>query len=279
MLVGDLSAVKRDLINSTLFTKKREEKYFGGKRFCVFSYCNSFGQITNSKGILDKHCGKSIRCLQFDGKGTCYFEKLNRLKYQTHICSNNSEVLIQKKLDQLKKPHALNEEEDKSKAEHLYLSLISKSNISISSAVSPPFWQFIHWCMKAYKSSNYENPEEFICIKKRTDVSKKIIKKGTEILNSKLEEYSKHYASIQVDGFSKRQRKIKAYIISFPQFSGKNEVIKIKNMKNSQEYFSKSGAEVIEYLQSKNINISTVNCDGYGFFFLFLFFLKNSFSM
>jgi hypothetical protein len=46
--------------------------------------------------------------------------------------------------------------------------------------------------------------------------------------------------------------------------------VRLVEMDNLQESFSKVGAEIIQYCDSMKINISTVNSDGYGFsYYLF----------
>jgi hypothetical protein len=124
-------------------------------------------------------------------------------------------------------------------------------------------------CFKKYK--HLESPNELIQIPHIKLLSKNISIKGNEILVEKLKQFATHSASLVVDGYSKRKRKIKAYILVFPQFK-KKEVVKIINIDNSQLKFSESAAEVIEFCKKLNICTTTLNYDGYSLFYFILFF-------
>jgi hypothetical protein len=242
----------------------------------------SDGTITNSKGIPDKKIGKYWRCMEYDGSSTCNHEFLHKFKTNNHICSNANRIENQKKIEDLTKIQETNVyNQEREKAYHLLLTLISSCNLPMNCASSSSFWEFIYYCMSCYKNDNsLQNAKDFFPTPSRQDISIKIAESGKNIILHKLEQFSKHFGSVILDGYTKRRRKVKAFMLIFPQFDGIHIPIKIAEIGNTQVEFSLTGAEVIDFIESKNVKISTINSDGYGlkeFVFNFLLFL--SFSM
>jgi hypothetical protein len=279
MIIGNGNKIQPDPLNNQLFTNYRKKEIINGKIYCSFSYFTSNGERCNKKGEKDDKIGKYIRCMEYDGIRTCNFERKHRNKKLFHECINPEEVERQKILQEFstssKKIVNESDMDNKEKAYHKFLCLISECKISISSSISSSLWDFLHFCMSSYKNNlTYENPKDFLDIPNKRKVSDDIIKEGKNILNDKLTLFSGHYGSVLTDGFCKRRRKIKAFIVSFPQFDGKHEVVELASINNTQEMFSMVGAKVIDYLESRNINVCTVNCDGYGLYILFYYVYK-----
>jgi hypothetical protein len=118
-------------------------------------------------------------------------------------------------------------------------------------------------CYRKYE--NFENPKDFIPALNRKTLSENIIDCGKKTLETNLRQYARNYCSLEVDGYSKRSKKIKAFIISFPQFGGRTEVIKLKEMNSSKESFSEVAADVLDYCDSLKLQVCTINTDGYSF--------------
>jgi hypothetical protein len=193
-----------------------------------------------------------------------------------HKCTNEDGVKRQIRLEEIRKMEFSgsdneNDLENKVLARHYLCKLISYNCLPISSAVSKPLWDLIYHLMKSYKESKaYTSPSDFIKIPSKNEITKSIISTGTSILESNLAQFAGHFASLAADGYTKRKRKVKGFVLLFPQFGGKREVVKLVDINNTQEAFAATGAEVIEYVQSLKIDISTVNCDGYGIAFSFI---------
>jgi hypothetical protein len=118
--------------------------------------------------------------------------------------------------------------------------------------------------MESYKRiEENKSAKDFYPIPLRDDLSNKIILNSKEVLESNLSQFAQHYCSLTVDGYSKRSRKLKAFVISFPQYEF-HQLIKLSSINNFQVSFAEIGASVIDYCKSLNLNISTVNTDGYG---------------
>jgi hypothetical protein len=274
MLVGNRDIIQKDPLHTTLYTKKRLEEYIGKKRCITFTYCNSKGEVTTNKGVIYHHASKYCRCIEYDGKGTCNYEWVHKTKCKIHQCNSVVDLKNQKTLEQLSSTVSkdVNEKDEEifKECKNLLCGLISSCHLSISSAASPIFWKFIYFCMESFKNSTSENAKDFFPIPNRNYISQSLISRGAEILEEKLAQYAGHIGSLMVDGYSKRQRKIKGFVLCFPQFGGKYEVVRVAEIDNFQDSFSKVGAQVIQYCESMKINISTVNGDGYGFFFFIL---------
>lgn len=134
--------------------------------------------------------------------------------------------------------------------------------------------------MLVYKKySNYENPKDFLPFPTKNNLAKDIEKNGMEVLEEDLMPYADRHCSIEVDGYTKRSRKIKAFLLCFPQYDGKSRVVRLKDIDNSLVSFSKTTAEILEFCKDLKLNVSTINSDGYGFSFFrhFLDILLNKF--
>jgi hypothetical protein len=277
MLSGNLEMIQNDPINNSIFTKRRVAESINGKNCVTFTYCNKFGKICTNKGVVYGHCSRYSRCLEFDGVSTCNMEWVHKKFAPSHLCSNTVEIKNQKTLKNYqsisnRKYESQEENEDKLTISRMFNTLLSTCHISIKSASSSVFWDFIYFCMSSYKKYDYyENPRDFIPIPPANNVSQNIARDGFEKLESKLRQFANHYCSIQVDGYQKRSKKIKAFTVSFPQYGGKNEVIKLKDINNSQQSFAEVGAEVFDYCYSLKLHVSTINCDGYGLFYVVIF--------
>lgn len=280
MIDGDMDAIQLDRLHTSMYTKIRKSEMVNNKLCVVFSYCDALGNITNNKGIIDKKIGKYCRCLSYDGRFTCNIEWPRR-SIKFHQCSNQDGIGRQTKLEELgKKKFSGSETNDdlNNKVENRFLlcRLVCCSAISIQAAVSDHFYDFLYHSMKCYKANNnYSEPSDFLKKCSRNELANSIVSKGKSILEENLDDFATHYGSIVTDGYTKRKRKIKAFMVIFPQFAGENFLVKLLDIDNSQQSFAKAAASVLDILYQHHINISTINCDGYSLilFFNFYFYL------